>query len=105
MRQTLASVLIAVVSQRLMLRADGKAQVAAHEILVNNSSVRDLILKGGNFDDLRTIIASSGDTHGMQTFDDSVFALYKSGVIGREQALAQATKRDNMQLRMRGVGT
>ena len=104
LRQMIASTLIAVVSQRLVLRIDGKTRVAAHEILINNASVRDVIMKNGTFDDLHTII-SNGESYGMQTFDDSLFALYKSGAISKEQALAQASRRDNMKLKMRGVGT
>ena len=104
LRQMIASTLVAVVSQRLVLRIDGKARVAAHEILINNASVRDVIMKNGSFDDLHTII-SNGESYGMQTFDDSLFALYQSGAISKEQALAQASRRDNMKLKMRGVGT
>jgi len=104
LRQMIASTLVAVVSQRLVLRIDGKARVAAHEILINNATVRDVIMKNGSFDDLHTII-SNGESYGMQTFDDALFALYQSGAISKEQALAQASRRDNMKLKMRGVGT
>jgi twitching motility protein PilT len=104
LRQMIASTLVAVVSQRLVLRLDGKARVAAHEILINNASVRDVMMKNGSFDDLHTII-SKGESYGMLTFDDSLFALYQSGAISKEQALAQASRRDNMKLKMRGVGT
>ncbi|MBM4252731.1 MAG: PilT/PilU family type 4a pilus ATPase [Deltaproteobacteria bacterium] len=105
LRQMMASTLKAVISQRLVTRIDGKARVAAFEILVNNATVRDHILKNGNFEDLHGIIGHSGEAYGMQTFDDSLLALFKAGVISAEQALAQATKRDNMHLKMRGVGT
>jgi twitching motility protein PilT len=103
LRQMLASTLVAVISQRLVQRIDGKALVAANEILINNATVRDVILKSEHFDAIHTLIADGGSTYGMQSFDDALIALYESGVISRDQALTQASHRDNMQLRMGGV--
>jgi twitching motility protein PilT len=102
LRQLIANTLKAVVSQRLVPRIDGKGLVAANEILINNATVRQIIQKGDNFSSLHNAIASGGDTYGMQTFDDSLLELYQSGIIGKDEALAESSKRDDLLLKMRG---
>ena len=104
-RHMLASTLRAVISQRLVPRVDGKGLVAAHEVMLGNASVRDVILNGGSFLMLQNLIANGRDTYGMMTFDDSLFALYQNHIISRKEALAQASHRDNMLLRMQGVSS
>lgn len=104
LRQMLASTLKSVISQRLVPRSDGRGLAAANEILVVNATAREIIHKAENFSGLHTVIANGGDTYGMQSFDDSLMQLTQDGVITREQALAQASRRDNMLLKMRGVG-
>ena len=39
----------------------------------------------------------------MQTFDQSLYQLYSSGIITREEALTRATNRDELRLRMEGI--
>jgi twitching motility protein PilT len=104
LRQMLAHTLKAVVSQRLVQKIDGKGLVAAIEILIANATVREIIQKADHFDSLYTAIAGGSDTYGMQSFDDHLLELYNNGIIAREEALAQATRRDDMLLKMRGVG-
>jgi twitching motility protein PilT len=104
LRQLLAHTLRAVVSQRLVSRQDGRGLVAAIEVLVVNANVRDIILNHEHFDQLYHAIQGGGDQYGMQTFDQSLFELYQSGVISRDEALAQASSASNLELRMRGVG-
>ena len=104
LRIMLAATLRAVISQRLVARADGKGLAAANEILIANAQVRDIILKGDHFSSLHTAIANGGDTYGMQSFDDSLLDLYQNGVISKDEAVHQASRRDDLMLKMRGVG-
>jgi twitching motility protein PilT len=103
-RQMLAQTLKAVVSQRLVPRADGKGMVAALEVMITNGTIRDVIQNAESFDGLYSILRNAGDTHGMTTFDQSLLNLYETGVITKETALAQATRREDIELLMRGVG-
>ncbi len=104
LRQMLGHSLRAVVSQRLVPRLDGRAVVAAIEVLVANAAVREILMKSESFDGLYTALRTGGATYGMQSFDDSLLALYHAGVITKETALAQATRRDDLELKIRGVG-
>ncbi len=103
LRQMMASSLKAVVSQRLVPRIDGRGLAAALEIMVVNSTVKDVILKGDHFASLIPVLEQGGDTYGMQTFDDSLLELYHAGLISRDEALSQASRRDDLALKMRGV--
>lgn len=104
LRQLMAQTLKAVISQRLVQKRDGKGMVAANEIMVINANIREIILKSEHFTGVYQAIASGNDSYGMQTFDDSLLALFESGVITREEAMTQASRRDDMALKIRGVG-
>jgi twitching motility protein PilT len=104
LRQMLAHTLRAVISQRLVPKADGRGQVAAIEVMIGNATVRDIIQKSEHFDALYSSIRGTGNTYGMQSLDQSLFELYQEGIISRETALAQATLKGDLELKMRGVG-
>jgi twitching motility protein PilU len=78
----------AVVSQRLVPKADGKGRRAAIEILVNTPMVSDLIFKG-EVHALKETMAK-GKEAGMQTFDQALFDLFESGEVSFEDALRNA---------------
>ena len=78
----------AVVSQRLVPRADGKGRRAAIEILLNTPMVADLIFKG-EVHGLKESMAKSKEA-GMQTFDQALFNLYEAGEISYEDAMRNA---------------
>ena len=83
-RVQLAFSLMAVLSQRLMPRADGKGRVAATELMVNNSAVSHLIRDGKAHS-----IYSVMETHakeGMHVMDASVKDLYLKGIIAYDEA-------------------
>lgn len=88
----------AVISQRLVRGKDGK-RLAAMEILLNTPYVAELILKG-RLDAVREAMADTAQGKGMRTFDDSLYALLKAGTIEREEALANADSRDNLENRI-----
>ena len=78
----------AVVSQRLVPRADGKGRRAAIEILLNTPMVSDLIFKG-EVHALKETMAKSKEA-GMQTFDQALFDLHEAGEISYEDAMRNA---------------
>lgn len=102
-RQMLSRCLKAVVSQRLVSRLDKKGLIAAHEILVSTANVRGHIEKGNDLHGLYGLISNGNESYGMQTFDDSLLNLFREGIISQEEALAQASLRNDMLLKMRGV--
>ncbi|HWR57869.1 MAG TPA: PilT/PilU family type 4a pilus ATPase, partial [Thermodesulfovibrionales bacterium] len=78
-RIQLSSVIKGIISMRLMPRADGKGRVPAVEILVATAMIRDCILDQDKTKMLADVIAQGKLHYGMQTFDQSLFDLYKSG--------------------------
>ncbi len=102
-RLQLASVLKAVVSQRLVPRQDGKGRVAAVEILKATARVRELIEDKDRTKELTEAIAQGHQTYGMQTFDQSLMGLVKNGLVGYEEARRQATNPDDFALRFSGI--
>lgn len=89
----------AVVSQRLIPRADGKGRVPAVEILINTPLMADLIFKG-QVHDMKSLIAKSTE-QGMQTFDQSLFDLFERNLITYEDALRNADSVNDLRLRIK----
>jgi len=86
----------AVVSQRLIPRADGEGRVAAVEILLNTATVADAIAKG-EFGQIKEIMENSRD-QGMQTFDQALIDLYNLGTITAEEAQSHADSVNDVRL-------
>ena len=78
-RLQLAAVLKAVVSMRLVPRVDGKGRVPAVEVLVATAYIRDCIENKEKTKLIRDAIAAGTSQYGMQTFDQSLYQLYKDG--------------------------
>ena len=88
----------AIVSQRLIPTVDGK-RAAAIEILVGTPRAADLIAKGA-VSELKELMEKSTE-QGMQTFDQSLYKLYKEGRISLEEALKNADSKNNLRLKTR----
>jgi twitching motility protein PilT len=102
-RLQLGSVLKAVVSQRLVPRADGHGRVAAVEILIATARVREMIEDKDRTKEITDAISQGHQTYGMQTFDQSLMSLLKQQLITYDEALRQATNRDDFALRVSGI--
>lgn len=102
-RIQLAGLLKAVVSQRLMKEANGKGRVPAVEVLVSTPLIRDYILHEDKTSQVRDAISAGTSQYGMQTFDQSLFYLYQSGLISLEEALRGSTNPDEFRLRLAGI--
>ena len=102
-RHQLASTLKAVVSQRLMRRADGHGRVPAVEVLVSTAYIRDCIANPEKTGLIRDAIAAGASQYGMQTFDQSLFKLHEQGLVTYEEALAGSTNPGEFKLRVSGI--
>lgn len=102
-RIQLSSVIKGIVSMRLMPRADGKGRVPAVEVLIATAMIRDCILDPDKTKLIPDVIGQGKLHYGMQTFDQSLFDLYKSGLITYEEALRRATNPDDFVLKVKGV--
>ncbi len=102
-RIQLGGLLKAVVSQRLMRSAKGNSRIPAVEILVATPLIRDYILHEDKTSSIRDAIAAGTSQYGMQTFDQSLFYLYQSGLISLDEALRGSTNPDEFRLRLAGI--
>ena len=87
----------AVISQRLVPGMKGKLACAV-EILLNTPYISEL-LRDGNFNAIKEIM-EKGETTGMQTFDQSLYNLYKADQISIKSALAYADSSTNLEWRL-----
>jgi twitching motility protein PilT len=86
-RTQLAAALTGIVYQRLLPRTGG-GMVAAYEVLVANTAIRNLI-KEGKTHQLRNSLVT-GQREGMVTFEQSVSALVRSGQVSYDDAVARS---------------
>jgi twitching motility protein PilT len=100
-RVRLAESLHAVVSQRLLPRADGKGRVVAAEIMVVTPLIRDLILDEERTGEIQDAIADGRVQYGMQTFDQHLLELLERGDVTYEVARAAATRPTDFDLALR----
>jgi len=101
-RALLASVLRAIISLRLIPRADGSGRVPAAEILVNTAAIADKI-RAGEVHTIPDLITEGRTQYGMQTFDQSLMELLQKELITYESGLHYATNPAEFALRVSGV--
>ena len=102
-RLQLGAVLKAIVSMRLVPRKDGNGRVPAVEVLRSTAYIRDCVENKEKTKMIATAIAAGTSQYGMQTFDQSLYNLYKSDLISYEEALRQATNPDEFKLKVAGI--
>jgi twitching motility protein PilT len=102
-RIQLAAVLKSIISMRLVPRADGRGRVPAVEVLRSTAYIRDAVENKEKTKLIRDAIAQGTSQYGMQTFDQSLFHLYKTDLISFEEALRQATNPDEFKLKVAGI--
>ena len=102
-RFALSSALQAVISLRLVPRADKPGRVPAAEVLINTAAVRDNIRDMTKALNIPDLIKEGTVQYGMQSFDQSLMAWYSQGVISYESAVFYATNPSEFALRVQGV--
>jgi twitching motility protein PilT len=102
-RLQLASILKAVISQRLIPKKDGDGRVPAAEIMINTPYISECISDREKTVLIKDAIAAGVSQYGMQTFDQSIYHLYREGYISYEQGLIYSSSPDNFKLRVMGI--
>ncbi|RJQ56538.1 MAG: type IV pilus twitching motility protein PilT [Nitrospiraceae bacterium] len=102
-RMQLASVLRAIISMRLVPRADEKGRVPAVEVLVATATIRGCIEDPDKTKQIPDFIADGFSQYGMQTFDQSLLSLYNRGIITYDDAMSRATNPDDFALKVKGI--
>ena len=102
-RDQLAAVLQGLISQRLVIKADGKGRVPAVEIMVATALIRDCIRESERTPQIPAIIAAGTAQYGMQSFDQSLLQLYREEMITYETAREAASNPDDFDLRVKGI--
>ncbi|MCX7794623.1 MAG: PilT/PilU family type 4a pilus ATPase [Thermodesulfovibrionales bacterium] len=104
-RIQLASVIKAVISQRLLPKADGTGRVPAVEVMLGTLTIKECITDPEKTKLIPDVIAQGKLLYGMQTFDQSLFDLYKAGLVTYEEALKWASNPDDFTLKVKGIQT
>jgi twitching motility protein PilT len=102
-RLSISSNLHAVISQRLIARADGTGRVPAVEIMVSTPTIREYILNPDKTPLLHGVIAEGMTQYGMQTFDQAVLGLMREGLITEEEALKNCNNPNELSLKLKGI--
>jgi twitching motility protein PilT len=102
-RLQLSGVLKAVISMRLIPRADGHGRVPAVEVMITTPFIRDCIINKDKTKLIHEAIAAGVSQYGMQTFDQSIFQLYKKELISYDEALRRASNPDEFKLKIQGI--
>lgn len=102
-RSQLAAVVTGIVSQRLVVRADGTGRVPAVEVMVATGLIRDCIKEAQKTSQIPAVIAAGQAQYGMQTFDQSLLTLYREELISYETAREAATNPDDFDLKVKGI--
>jgi len=104
-RLQLASVLKAVVSQRLLPKANGEGRAPAVEVMISTAFIRDCIVDKEKTSLVHGAIAAGTSQYGMQSFDQSIFGLFSQGLVSYEEALRWASNVDEFKLKVQGIST
>jgi twitching motility protein PilT len=86
-RLQLSHLLVAITSQKLLPKAEGKGRVAAFEILMANREIKEL-LRDNKIDEIAEFIEMKGD--GMQTMEQALAQLVKDKTISRDEAIIRS---------------
>lgn len=96
-RIQLASSILAVFCQQLLLKAAKKGRVAVFEIMITTPSIQNLIREKKTFritSDIQT-----GSKYGMKTFDSSLVELYQRNIIDYETMVGKAFEPDQIEMK------
>lgn len=104
-RVQLSGIIKGVISQRLVLRADGKGRVPAVEVMIGTARIRECIDDREKTKQIPEAIAQGFVSYGMQSFDQSLMQLYTNKLISYEEALLQCSNPDDFALKISGVSS
>jgi len=99
-RIRLADSLQAVISQRLLPRADGKGRCVALEVMIATAAIRDLIRDRNRVAEIKDFIEEGREQYGMQSFDQHLMELVNEGTVSYETALAASSNPADFELKI-----
>jgi len=100
MRMAIATNLHAIVCQRLIPAIRGGV-VPACEILINTPTVRKLLIK--NQLEVLSAAIETGNEDGMQTFNQHLYTLIRSGTISEADGIENATNPEQLRMNLQGI--
>ncbi len=102
-RLQLASVIKAVISQRLIPRADEAGRVPAAEVMVSTPLIRECIIYEEKTKYILNAMKEGVSQYGMQTFDQSLYFLVKKRAITYQEALERSSNPDEFAMKFKGI--
>ena len=102
-RLQLSSILKAIISMRLIPRMDGQGRVPAVEVMIATPYIQECVADKDKTPLIKDAIMAGVSQYGMQTFDQSVYQLYRDGYISFEQGMKYSSNPDNFKLRVMGI--
>lgn len=102
-RLQLASVLSAIISQRMCSRMDDQGYYPALEVLINNARIAEIIADPTRHHEIRKVMEESQSVWGMCTFDQALMDLVSKEIISYDEALKSSTSPENFAIRYSGV--
>lgn len=102
-RLVLSSVLVSIVSLRLLPKKDGSGRIPASEILINNASIAEYIQNPEKSHLILPAISEGYTQYGSQSFDQALLHLYHEDLISLELAKQNASNPDDFELQVQGV--
>jgi len=104
-RFLMSTCLEAIVSMRLVPRADKKGRVPAVEVMIATGTVKEYLADAGRTHLIKNVIEEGATEYGMQSFDQSLLSWYNKGVITLEEALRFASSPTALQIKAKGIQT
>lgn len=101
-RLVLSNVLVAIISLRLIPRADGNGRVPACEVLISNASISEYVRNPERTHLIQDAIAEGYTQYGSQTFDQSLFNLVQEDMVSFQVARQYASNPDDFELKVSG---
>ena len=102
-RFLLATSLQAIVSLRLVPRADQTGRVPATEVMIATETVKEYLVDAAKIPLIKSVIEESVTEYGMQSFDQSLLSWYNQGAITLEEALHNASSPNALEIRAKGI--
>jgi twitching motility protein PilT len=102
-RFLMASCLEAIISMRLVPRADSKGRIPAVEVMIATGTIKEYLLDAEKTHMIKSVIEESTSEYGMQSFDQALLNLYNEGNITLEDALRFASSPTELQIKAKGI--
>jgi twitching motility protein PilT len=99
-RAQLSFTLQGVVTQTLVPNANGPGRQLALEVMIPNAAMRNLI-REDKIHQLYSVMQTGQSTSGMQTMNQSLYALLRKGLITREDAVLRSAEPDELEMMLR----